>query len=571
MNKILRNISMVLTIVLVTSLLGACGTGIQRENGVEVDSKKSQLYVGVWDGGYDSNWCETWARDFEKLHEDTSFEEGKKGVQIIVEKSKSYAEDGVAAMLPEATHDIIFTEQVNYYEFARLGTAYDVTEWVTTPLEEYNESKSIVDKMNFTDSEYYNTSEEGEAPVYYGVPWYIPFAYINYDVDLFEDYGFFFAEEGKGDSQGFVKSKKGTKSKGLDGIAGTSDDGLPATYDQFFILCDRMVESGVTPLIWAGAQQEYVNLLVTSFCVDVMGYEQGNLGFQHDGSTDKLVSAIENGIIAYQNNTKITNENGYLMKSHEGYYYALKFFHRLLTTKNQDGSAKYYDENYCYSQSASHTGAQAKYLQSKYSENPNEQPIAMLIDGTWWYNEATDIFTQMSSIPGAGQYERRIGLMPIPKPNESYIGQAPALVSTWTTSVVVKKTIDKNIVDLARAFYRYMHTDKALSGFTVEANGIRPFDYTLEEGAEEKMSYYAKQQYDVYQNGNIVIPYSKNAIMRSYLNSIYGRLGTWQTVVGNNSYSFVTMAFGKENVSVEEYFFGLTNYLKLRWPEYVTN
>lgn len=567
-NKFTKRISLVLATVLATSVLSACGSGINRDEGAEVDNSKSQLYVGVWDGGYGSAWCETWASDFEELYADESFEKGKKGVQIIVEKSKSYAEDRAAVTLTDSSHDIIFTEQTNYYEFVRLGTTYDVTEWVTTPMTEYGESKSIVDKMNGVDREYYNASDEGKEATYYGMPWYVSFANISYDVDLFDDYGFYFAEPGKGDSQGFIKSNKSTKSTGPDGVAGTSDDGLPATYDQFFILCDRMVESGVTPIVWGGGVQEYVNLLVTSFCVDIMGYDAANVGFQLDGSMDKLVSAINNGIVAYEKSTAINNDNGYIVKSHEGYYHALKFFHRLLTTKNSEGRAKYYDDNYCYSQSASHTGAQTKFLQSKYSENTNTQPIAMLIDGTWWYNEATDIFKQMASIPGAGQYERRIGIMPTPKVDESRVGQESTLVSTWTTSVVVRKNINENIADLARAFYRYIHTDKALSGFAVEANGIRPFDYTLPEDAEEKMSYFTKQQYDFYNNGKVVIPYSKNTIMRSYLNSIYGRLGTWQTVVGDNSYSLVTTAFGKENVSVEDYFFGLAEYLKVRWSQY---
>ena len=29
---------------------------------------KSQLYIGVWDGGYKANWVDTWGRKFEELY-----------------------------------------------------------------------------------------------------------------------------------------------------------------------------------------------------------------------------------------------------------------------------------------------------------------------------------------------------------------------------------------------------------------------------------------------------------------------------------------------------------------------
>ena len=62
------------------------------------------------------------------------------------------------------------------------GAALDITEWVTTPLTEYGENESIVDKMHASDKEYYG--QDKTAPSYYGIPWYVSYMPINDDITI---------------------------------------------------------------------------------------------------------------------------------------------------------------------------------------------------------------------------------------------------------------------------------------------------------------------------------------------------------------------------------------------------
>ena len=69
----------------VTSLGAFAGCG---GSGQKYDETKSQLNVGVFYGGLGRVWMDSLAKDFEEYYKDTSFEDGKKGVQVIVDAKK---------------------------------------------------------------------------------------------------------------------------------------------------------------------------------------------------------------------------------------------------------------------------------------------------------------------------------------------------------------------------------------------------------------------------------------------------------------------------------------------------
>lgn len=70
-------IAIVLCLAISVSVIG-CG----REAEEPKDDSVSYLNIGIWDGGYRDNWARTWEKRFEEQYADTSFEEGKKGVDI---------------------------------------------------------------------------------------------------------------------------------------------------------------------------------------------------------------------------------------------------------------------------------------------------------------------------------------------------------------------------------------------------------------------------------------------------------------------------------------------------------
>lgn len=526
-----------LCVTLVCLGFTGCG-GLDRDSSQEtVDADKTQLLVGVWDGGFRYNWLEQWADEFETIHENTEFEPGKKGVQVKVVPSKNLALEKVPSYIKGADEHVFITEQTNYYSFIAEDSVLDITDVITETLTEYGETRSIADKMSQEDNDYYGITNTDGSKSYYSLPWYTSFFGLNYDVDLFEEQNLYFAAEGYG-MDGFVVGLDTPRSKGPDGKTGTGpngedytlDDGLPATYDEFFKLCDRIVELGMYPITWGGGVQEYMNYFTASLVGDAVGFEQAKLNYTLDGTnaTGLIKQVNADGTLMYEDPVSITNENGYLLQKQDGRYYALQFLDRLVNTRDESGKTKYYDELLCTSSGDKHTVAQARFLSSKYAKNPNVKTVAMIAEGSWWYNEATAVFNQMASTPGAGMYERRIGFMPMPKPTAAHVTEdsESVYVNTWITNVVIPSNIESNMISAAKAFVRYIHTDKCLSSFTRYANGVRPFDYELSADDEANSSYFAKQSLQIYQSSKIVNAWSSNKLVSWNLSQFVGAFNT---------------------------------------------
>ena len=74
--KLKRFVTLFLSISLLVVTAG-CGA----RSTVEIDSSKTTLTVGNWNGGVGTEWLESAIKKFEEKYKDVSFEEGKKGVQ----------------------------------------------------------------------------------------------------------------------------------------------------------------------------------------------------------------------------------------------------------------------------------------------------------------------------------------------------------------------------------------------------------------------------------------------------------------------------------------------------------
>lgn len=133
------------------------------------------------------------------------------------------------------------------------------------------------------------------------------------------------------------------------------------------------------------------------------------LNYTFDGTANNLVKSYEadgNGAItSMENESKgISASNGYELNRQAGRAYALSFLERLLR-------GNYYAEE-AKDESMSHMEAQLTYLESSLKG----EPIAMCLDGCFWFNEADDAFRQLEEYGDkAKQENRRFGFMPLPK------------------------------------------------------------------------------------------------------------------------------------------------------------
>ena len=527
----------------------------------EQDTTMSQLSITCWDGGFGVEWLESIAHRFEETYKDHSFETGKKGVQVWITANKGNVYDSFAtSIVASEDNEIAISEQCNYNGFVVKKTALDITDAVTTPLTEYGETKSIADKLSASDREFYGVASN----TYYGLPWYESTFGFQYDKDLFEEENFYFAADGMGDSDGFVTRSDMKRGNGPDGIEGTDDDGLPATYDDFFKLCDRIAEQEMIPVIWAGVAPVYLNNFLLSLIADYEGYDQMSLAYSLNGTATDLIDSVNpDGTLNMKPATEINNSNGYLMRRSAGYYYGLQFIERLLKTKKSDGKTyKYYDPSKCLSSTRSQKQAQSDFLRGRFSSNLT--PTAMLIDGTWWYAEARATFKQMASIPGAASNERNIGFMPMPKVDKEHLGPA-TYINNWMTSVNVSAAIAESKIPMAKQFIRFMHTDRSLSEFTRITSGVRPFYYDVTTEDQPLTSPYAKDVMKVHNNNTIenptiVNPWSRNNLVLNNLADFMINDQVFNCKIGNNSYNIVLNAMINYGVSAKDYYQGITNY-----------
>ena len=230
------------------------GGGNSGEGNIIVDENKTQLYVANLQGGIGYEWFRKVIARFEEKFADVVYEPGTKGVQIIPEDE--YTVNGRWLLLPTDIYDVYFTENLTYNEYVRKSEILDLSDVVKAPAKTSpttSESVTIESKLN-ADQKAGLTAQNGK---YYAIPHYQPFRGLSYDVDVFKEYRLFLAEDKDNGNGGFIIRESDKKSVGPNGIAGDYDDGLPATIDEFFALCDRMVSLSITPLVWPGSAVGY--------------------------------------------------------------------------------------------------------------------------------------------------------------------------------------------------------------------------------------------------------------------------------------------------------------------------
>lgn len=472
----------------------------------DVDSSKTQLYVGYYNGGHGLNWIKEIKRQFEEKYPE---------YQIMIDTGKDeYGSSILMSNVKTNRQDMYLTDGTSYYEFIQEGLMMDLTEAMTTPLTEYGEDRSIVDKMNVSLKNYLETSD-GK---FYAAPYYQSYHHLIYDVDLFDQYSLWFKDGG-----GFVSSVNDKKSAGQDGEYGTWDDGLPVTYSDFFLMMDRMVSRGITPVTWTGTYADaYLTNFIHSLIADYEG-EDFATNFCYDGQIDIITnknfteSDPNTFELSASDHEKVTvtpeNFKEY-MHSTTGKYFATKFAKDLAT------NPQYRTYNYA----ESHTAVQRSYLMS--SMEGVDKPIAMLIEGDWWMNEARSVFSEMAEIDAKYSMEnRRFGVMPIPKADDGSSAEGHTVASfSGESSVFISAFSSKQ--DIAVKFFRFLHTDDAMRVYTLYSGGIRPYDYDLTP-IMDQLPYYARNFAEMAQNTNFIFKvttgkYKEDMVVKNFMQ--YGGL-----------------------------------------------
>ena len=128
-------LSVLVAAIMMCAPLCAC---TPKNDGEEIDPNRTQLYIGIYEGGWGREWIDEMKKGFEALYPE---------VQLMIEgKKEEFTNDNLKASIESGQYDMYFStaspsdfvanESVN-------NKLMDITEAVTTPLTEYGETRSI--------------------------------------------------------------------------------------------------------------------------------------------------------------------------------------------------------------------------------------------------------------------------------------------------------------------------------------------------------------------------------------------------------------------------------------------
>ncbi len=568
MNKFKKVVGLVVSLTMLASSLVGCNKLLEEEV-VKVDTTKTTIYVSTRDAGFGTNWFSTLARGFEKKYENTSFESGKMGVQVIDEAVRANTGGELRGTIANSQTSVFFVETMNYTDYVGGNLLYDLTSTVNAELDDG--SGTIVSKLDENSVDYL-TTVDGK---YYALPYLVAFQGLTYDAKLFEEDNLYFADAdgtkpfenssytGKAYAgRGFVSAQNTKKSCGPDGEYDTYDDGLPSSYEEFFYMLDQMYAKGIDGLIYTGAHAGYLNYLFQGLTLAYSGMEQTTytISFDSGENTARIITSFDANGDPVVENLKIDENNGYLTAQAEGRYYALKFLEHL--HKNE---SKYF---YAGSSGAfSNIDAQTVFIESYY--NSNYKPVGMLIEGSYWRNEAEAAFNDTANTyVGADKREFRFMSLPIQELGTvtEKNGRAATVADGFYNYFVVNNNIknDPVKVDLATKFIQYCYEEASMQESTILSGLPVGVDYEMTETQYESMETYKQSLWDIYsagrKAGTYLMPVSGSKIFYNNFNtfSITKESDYFQTDVNGIHYMKPRDVFNlAQNNTAKDYFKGM--------------
>lgn len=536
------------------------------------DPTKTQVQVFTYNAGFKDEWLWQLEADFEEANKDTVYEEGKKGVQIHHEGAmKRFSSDDIK----NSNFDVFFMEGGDYYSWRQSGALEDLT-GIVTATSKYD-NKTIKSKMNEKQISYFGglTSENAEEK-YYALPHYKGAMALIYNVEIFDEYGFYISDS---ETTSLISKTNPNKSKGPDGKTGkengvdySMDDGLPATYDEFFYLCGQMLKRGVTPFVMPGTFTDYyVNILYNALQAEYEGLEQMELNLSFKGEATDLIKLNDAGTAIVKDSdgnpviesATIDYTNGYDVFRQAGKYYALDFVKKMV------GKEEYYNED-GFNTAFTQTDAEETFLKSGTDMSVSDEKYAMLVDGSWWEAEANVVFNNMAKKDDKySKQNRKFGWLPLPKANKAKLEEGNNVFLDYLEAAVcVKSNLGAN-KQAALDFVQYVCSDGALDKFTNITHALKDFNYEVSEETLSQANYFTKslinynkksQTFNYYSNAPFYLK-NRSDLLPTTINTIGVQPGTPTTIL-------------KEGVSAkngEDYFLKSYSYWKKRgsafWKE----
>ena len=500
----MKIIKKVLSVMLTAAFAASALLGFSscaREGGQRVDSTKTQINLRYYAGGLGTDWIDAAIKAFEEKYANYSFEEGKVGVQVM----KDYVKGAETPDLVKgSTNHVYITENVNYYEFVTKDVMLDLTDlikdYAATGPDSKESGKTIEEKISDSRKNFYNMGTASDQK-YFALPYYESSVSLIYNVDLFDKKGWYLIDGKSAEGMTEEQLKDGqtvyslfldsdptaTKSAGPDGIKGTSDDGLPATYADFQALLTMIEWNGAYSFISNG-YTDYFTPCATEIWATASGLDEISLSMSFEGKSNTLLELDANGNVQYDENgnlkflpeTDIIPSNAYMIHQQKGKLDAIEFVKMMM-------NSSYYADS--WSPSFSHRMAQKTFING-YENGTVDKEVAMLVDGSWWNCEAKTDYQSSEE-----RMTKKFATMPIPKPDASQVGENTVRLSERNSMMFINKNTPENALPAAKTFVSFLQSDEAMSLFSVYTDTLRAMDYKISDENLAKMSYYGRNNY----------------------------------------------------------------------------
>nr|MBO4518035.1 hypothetical protein [Clostridia bacterium] len=536
MKKLVRLLVLALLTFTITFGSFACGGGPKPWEG------KTIIEFGCYQGGWGREWLDKAIEKFQEMYPE---------YYVKVDYEKSY--EDLQSKIVTGKQDIFYAG-INLYDFLEQDEFMDITDVMTTPLNEYladseipiTETKTIESKMTGTwqDMKDYCLSYDGH---YYNVPFGGGLWTLNYNRDLFNRKKLF------KDKDGDWCKADGDLTVGQDGVAGTYDDGLPVTYEDFTELLEQMSEEeGMTPFFWS-----YVDGYTKHFA--------HALGVAQDGKDVFNIFKTMNGSYDFDGDgiaeTAIDNTNAWKLRNTSGRKFALQFCKDVI----ENG---YYDSQSGKS-NQSHLTSQKRYVQSEYNSKRggNIKPIAFFIDGGHWHNEAEDVIAQTSERSGE---DIQFGVMPFPWFEGCSAEKTTYYISSQNSTLCIRKNATEP--EGCKKLLAFLNTDEMLVLSTKTSGIVRFMNYEMSETDLAAMPYYYQSTWEAAHNSDIC--YTICANEKIFRNFNYFNLGwEWDCTAPNglplNNPLENFKASATSSVTVQQYFNALYSAGPSEWSKNV--
>lgn len=536
---IFKLISIFLSLCTCLSVVGCTPAGGNTEN---------TIYVYNYNGGYGTEWLNKAKIAYEAINPDIT-------IKVNPQKPLSPL---TASDIKAGRDELWFSDCIQYYNVFAEGAIDDISEALTTP-NPYDDGKTVESKLSEHQKSFLKINGK-----YYAVPHYSGYMGFFYNVETFDKYGFYFAknkpvESFEDNPAGYFTNNKNNLSKGPDGLAGTYDDGLPATYEEFFYLLEYMAarqftfDFNKTPITHTGGNNEqYIGETMYSLATDYEGLQQMLLNFTFDGQATSLGTVKNGEFVKDAQPTTINNTNGNELARQEGKYYALEFLNKMYSDE------RYYDKTKAASNTFTCKNAATKLIRGD---------AGILMEGVWWEEESKPIFQQL----GKTKYDYKLAVLPFPKATEDRVGEKTTLYDHLFSTCFMKKGLSEEKKEKIYDFIKFLYSDEQLVEFTATTGTLKAVDYEVPTSAIANLTHYERTLFDYYSKADIVYPYSNNQLF--YNNSTIFRSYYYLSAnVGGKKYEnpvtyFVDRRIDKTitDQSAVTYFNGMYDYYTDLW------